>query len=804
MKSRHVRAGAAALMVAFSLALAACGGADARRISHMARGQEYFDAENFEKARVEYQNALQIAPNDPEARFMTGRVAERLGNVRAAVAQYQSTIDVAPDHVQARANLGRVYVFGGAPDKAMEIIAPAIAKHPTDPDLLAVRAAAKAQLKDQPGALVDAQKAHDVAPDSEAAIALLASLYRQSGDDAKAMALLQESIKRLPKSVDLRQIVATMHAEAREPDAAIEQLRKIIELRPADMAYRTQLAIYLVRLKRVDEADQVLRAAVDRDPKNNAALLSYVDFVTAQRSVERGVEVLKEYIALDPSNLDLQLGLGMTYQRGGDAPAAIATFRKVIEQDDKGPKGLTARNRIAAMDAAGGRFDDAMKLVAAVLERNPGDNDALVLRGNIRLQRGDAPGAIADLRAVLRDQPAAAPLLRTLARAHMANAEPALAEESLRAAMEAAPTDREVRGDLAQMLIQSGRVEQGVTLLEEAVRSAPDDAVVREALVRAYIARSDLDAARNAAEDLQVLSPKAASGFHLAALIAQQQGRSKEAERDYERALALQPTAIDSLAGLVRLDLDRKDSDKALSRVQALMKAQGENALTLNLLGEIHISRKEYPQAIAALGSAVKKAPAWWMPRRNLALTQFGAGDIPGGIRTLEVGLSETGYALPIVSDLGSMYERQKRPDDAIRLYEELYKRNPRLELAANNLAMLLVTYRTDPASLDRARDLTAGFANSSMGPFIDTFGWVRLKRGEVTQALPALERAAQLNPESRVIRYHLGMAQKAAGQKERARETLEAAVDGAQGFAGLAEARTALLELSDRGGSSG
>ena len=49
--------------------LSGCGGAQARKARHMQKGEAYFASNNFEKARVEFRNALQIAPNDSNARF---------------------------------------------------------------------------------------------------------------------------------------------------------------------------------------------------------------------------------------------------------------------------------------------------------------------------------------------------------------------------------------------------------------------------------------------------------------------------------------------------------------------------------------------------------------------------------------------------------------------------------------------------------------------------------------------------------------------------------------------------------------
>ena len=52
-------------------------------------------------------------------------------------------------------------------------------------------------------------------------------------------------------------------------------------------------------------------------------------------------------------------------------------------------------------------------------------------------------------------------------------------------------------------------------------------------------------------------------------------------------------------------------------------------------------------------------------------------------------------------------------------------------ELAANNLAMLLVTYRKDRTSLPRAQELTSSFATSQITSLLDTYGWVRYRSGD-------------------------------------------------------------------------
>jgi tetratricopeptide (TPR) repeat protein len=81
----------------------------------------------------------------------------------------------------------------------------------------------------------------------------------------------------------------------------------------------------------------------------------------------------------------------------------------------------------------------------------------------------------------------------------------------------------------------------------------------------------------------------------------------------------------------------------------------------------------------------------------------------------------------------------------------------------------------------------------------LDTYGWAQHRQGEHAKAMAALERAFERAPDSGAIRYHLALAQAQAGQLEKAIKNLEIAVASPRGFAGLAEARTLLVDLKAR-----
>jgi tetratricopeptide (TPR) repeat protein len=779
-----------------ALALAGCGGAEARKARHLEKGQAFFAANNYEKARVEFRNALQIAPNDSEARYENGLVDERLGNPREAAQFYQGAIDVNADNVQARAGLGRLYLFSGAPQKALDTINPSLLKHPEDAGLLTIRAAARVQLKDSEGALQDAQRAVQLAPTSEDAVAVLAGIYKSREEPEKARVLLEDSIKRIPNSVDLRLALAQIYASLGQEPKVEELLIELTRLKPTEKAHRLRLAQYYVRLKHVDEAERVLRDAVKALPEERDLRAGLVDFLAVNRGRDVAAKELDSMIAADPKDYDLKLAQAQFYSQGKEDSKAESVYEQIIAQADLAPAGITARNRLAVLKIQKKDLPGAEKLLAEVLAKSPRDNDALILHGNLALAKEDPKAAIVDLRAVLRDQPNAVGVMRSLARAHLANGEPALAEETMRRAVDANPKDAGARLDLAQLLAQLGKPEQAKPVIDELVKQHPDNVTALETQFKVAAATKDNASAKSSADALVALQPKLALGYFYQGAVAESDKRPEDAMHLYSKALEVQPEAAEPLQALVRLLVASNRAPEALKRLDEVIARFPALPLAANLKGEALLATQHPADAERAFKTAIERAPNWWIPYQGLSTAESTQGNSVGAMATLQSGISKVQDPNSLQLELAGLYERSGKPEDAIRIYEAALRKDPRSDLVANNLAMLLTTYRKDQPSLDRAKELSARFATSTNMAFLDTYGWVLYKRGESAAAVAALQTASAKIPDSPVLLYHLGMAQASAGQADAARDSLSRSLKSGKNFSGMDEAKATLEKL--------
>jgi tetratricopeptide (TPR) repeat protein len=349
---------------------------------------------------------------------------------------------------------------------------------------------------------------------------------------------------------------------------------------------------------------------------------------------------------------------------------------------------------------------------------------------------------------------------------------------------------------LAQVLISSNKIDQAEPFLQQLAKENPSSIPVQQSLFRALTAQKRYIEARQVAQDIERVSPNQGLGYYLSGLAEELNQKRDAALAQYEQALQHQPDAAEPLAALVHLDMLRKQDGVAMARINAVIAQIPGNPEAHHLKGELLMAQGETDAAIAAYQEAVQVAPSWDQSYQGLAGAQAAIKRYDDAVRTLQSGIERTQAASLLVGDLGRLYERLGRPNDAIALYEGLLAKNPNSFFVANNLAMLLVTYRQDGASLARAQALAEQLASSSAVNVIDTRGWVKFKSGDAHGAESLLQQAVTKLPSEPELRYHLGMAQLRSGERQSAQQNLETALNSNRPFVGMDEAKAALALL--------
>jgi predicted Zn-dependent protease len=628
-------------------------------------------------------------------------------------------------------------------------------------------------------------------------VAVLAGIYQSQKQGDKARELVEGAIKRMPDNVDLRLMLVQIYESLGLEPQVEALLIELIRLQPSDKAHRIRLAQFYSRANHPDEAERVLRDAIKAMPEERDLKVALIDFLATQRSREAAARELAAMIAANPQDYDLQFEQAKFDEQSGESAQAEAVYRKIIAAAQLDAAGITARNRLAALKAQQNDLAGAQALVAEVLASNPRNDDALILRGNLALAQKDPKTAIADLRAVLRDQPNTVGVMRSLARAHIANGEPVLAEEILRRALEANPKDSTLQLDLAQLVFDLGRPGQAKPIIDALATQQPNNTQILETQYKVAVATNDLVTARAAADAFVATQPQWSVGYFFQGAVAEATQRPEDAVRLYSKSLELQPDAAEPLQGLVRVLATLKRTPEALKRLDGIIDRYPKEPLALAIKGDLLLSMEQPTEAAAAFKTAIERDPKLSVAYRNLAIAEHMNHDDDGAIATLRAGIDKVSHPEVLETALAGLYDSLGRPDDAAEVYEAALRRDPQADVAANNLAMFLVTHKKDQASLDRAVKLSARFAESSNPDFLDTYGWVLYKHGDAMAAVVALRDVLAKAPQSPVVLYHLGMAQFLAGQSDAARDSLTRAVKSGKNFPGMDEAKATLDRLA-------
>ncbi len=148
------------------------------------------------------------------------------------------------------------------------------------------------------------------------------------------------------------------------------------------------------------------------------------------------------------------------------------------------------------------------------------------------------------------------------------NGEPALAEETMRRAVDANPKDPNARLDLAQLLMQLGKPEQAKPVIDELVKREPNNVTSLEAQFQIAAAMKDIPAAKAAADAIVSTDPKLPLGYFYQGAVAETEKKlGRRLALLHRGALSMQPDSVQPLQGVTRALVGLNRTPEALKRL---------------------------------------------------------------------------------------------------------------------------------------------------------------------------------------------------------------------------------------------
>ncbi|MGD8617511.1 MAG: tetratricopeptide repeat protein, partial [Gammaproteobacteria bacterium] len=532
------------LLLAASL-LIGCGGKEERKAKYLERGKEYFEAQNFDKARVEFKNVLQIDPKTADAYYYLGEIEEQEQEWRRAFGSYRKASELDPELIAARKKLAQFYLARAAALRAqddMSGLANALAlaqeevkavlqRVPDDLEGLTLEAQLWVLEGKTDEAVAQLQRVLAKDPGWNSAVSLLSRIYENLGKLQESERVMTAGIAASQRPKSLRVELAQLYVRQKQYDKAEGVLRTLIENDPEQLSYRISLASLFSRTEQPNKAEKVLREAIEAAPEDAQRYGLLVDFIARERSAEAAIRELEGFIQRNPDMSELRFGMVRLRLDNNEAGAAKRALEEIIAREGLEPNGLRARTILAQVLAAENEESPRIGiLLDEVLKENPRDNDALLLMAKLDAKKGRYDEAIANFRSVLKDKPESSEVLQLLATAHLANGDRELARDTMSRAVQVNPGDNDLRLSLVKLLVQDGKADEALEQTNEVLKR---DEYHETALAMKYELlgrKGDVAGMEEVAKLMQTGAPEKEEGYI-------REARLRLAQRDFDAAL---------------------------------------------------------------------------------------------------------------------------------------------------------------------------------------------------------------------------------------------------------------------------
>ncbi len=761
--SLRTSAGLRILCALMTLACLSCDWAspEAKKAKHREHTISYFEKSQYQEARFEYQNVVQIDPNDADAHYRLGSTYLKLGgqsNLRQAFAALSQTVESDKTNRDAQLNRGELYVLSNEPGKAHEQADLVLVSAPQDAEGLILKGRSLINEQHYAEGIKELIKAIELDPQNMQPYIDLARAYFAAKDPAAAEKTLNQALTVNPRSTEIMLARGDFSATTGKPDQAEIIYKQTLEIAPENEAVYLRLAGFYQRYNKWPEVEATLQKLATVRPQDEKP----------------------------------QIYLGDFFAWLGQPDKALASYQRATEID---AGSINARDKLISHFLDSRKIEEAEARTKVILEKNPEDLSGRIFDARIRLARGKVDEAISLLQGVVKDEHKFALAHHFLGVAFMQKHQIVQARGAFMEAVKLNPNLSESRTALAGIHLADGSLDLAIEQAQAAIQLNPRN--VQAAIIAgdAYLRKGDFAKSRQVFEAVAQGLPKEAIGPYRLGLVARAEKNDAKALAYFEDALSRKPSAIEPLAQIAMVKIAQGKSNEARERVTKQLEASPNNPLLYNLLGQLWMQAKDTGQAEIAFKKAIELDNSLLPTYMSLGQLYHQAGKTDHAEKEYEAVLAKDPKAIQAHMLLGIIHESQKEYEKAQRQYQESLKLNPRFAPAANNLAWILVE---QGGNLDTALSY-AQIAREQKpdDPHIaDTLGWIYYKKNAYPLAVNLLKEAVEKLPKEPKIQYHYGMAQYKNGDAAGAKKTLQASLKLSQTFTGSEEARKTLARL--------
>ena len=597
--------------------------------------------------------------------FLIGHHLEESDDVSGAIAAYKKAMELNPLAADIPAELAGLYLRHDRVDEAVSTAEQALKVSPANPEahrVLGLIAAAKIDSRQrQPGA-ADADSTNAIQhlekaianPIGEAdpnARGTLARLYLRIAAYDKAIPLLVDLVRQQPAWLDGPRLLAQAYAGAGRTAEALDLLD---EQASEDPSLLPTLADFYERQERWTDAANAYARALNVAPRNVDLKTRYAQALLnagGRDNLGKARDALNDIVSTRNDARALYL-LSQADRRFGDLPGAEAAARRVIAVQDQSPWGYFALAEALGDLRQYARVVEALTPAIAKFHGLSGDHSAelrmlLPHLGYAHQELGQYDKALATFEEAHRLSPKDPLVTSYLIDANISAKKYPAAVKLASEARAENPNDLTLARLEAQALRLDGKPDQGVAVLEAALKNHAGEPAAYVALAQIYQDAARGPQAVKLLQDAQAKFPTSTSiAFELGAVFDKQKNFA-EAETAFRQVLAREPENAGALNYLGYMLAERGERlDESVGYLKKALEKDPDNGSFLDSLGWAYFKAGKFDLAEQNLRRAAEQLTINSVIQEHYGQLLFKVGRFEEAIAAWNRALSGDGTSI--------------------------------------------------------------------------------------------------------------------------------------------------------------
>ncbi len=611
------------------------------------------------KAIEHYKEALKL---DPSATFLFEELTDlyiQSGKLNEAVSEADEMLRRDPEKINARKLLARIYtrmigdtqqgkINSNMLQKAIEQYEKITAKDPGELDSwLALGRLYRASSNS-----VEAEKAYnhalEIDKDNEEALTGLALVYSDVGDTRKAIEKLQAVTAR-NSNPRLLAALANAYEQMRDYKRAAEVLQRATEQAPDNPRLMRALAQDLLFAGRYDESLKYYQQILEDDPKDAQAQLRIAQIYREKREFDKAKAALAKARELDPESVEVRYDEVNLLEAEGKTDQAIAGLKGILDETAKKSYSASERaNRAMLLERLGILYQSANQFAPA----------ADTFRQLAEFDPDSAPRAsvrIVDTYRMAKDLPRA--------------------QQEANAALKKYPEDRAVKLAHAQVLADTGKVDEAAAEVRSLL-NGERDRETQLTLAQIYDKGKrykEMQAALDEAEKLSTSDSDKETVYFMRGALFEKLKKYDESEAEFRKVLKINPDNAGALNYLGYMLADRNIRlDEAQKLISRAVELEPQNGAYLDSLGWVCYRQNRLPEAENHLLRALERMGKDPTIHDHLGDVYFKQGKTKDAINQWQASLKEWENASESEMDPAEVAKINRKLESArVRLAQE-------------------------------------------------------------------------------------------------------------------------------------